>query len=46
MNRKMWFNEEKVAIALEILRGDEPASVISCPTARNSTMLFFLSNIA
>ncbi len=28
MNRKLWANEEKVAIILEILRGDEPAAVI------------------
>jgi len=28
MNRKLWSNEEKVAILLEILRGDEPAAVI------------------
>ncbi len=28
MNRKLWSSEEKVAIILEILRGDEPAAVI------------------
>ncbi len=28
MNRKLWSNEEKVAIILEILRGDEPAAAI------------------
>ena len=27
MNRKLWSNEEKVAIILEILRGDEPAAI-------------------
>ena len=28
MNRKLWFKEEKVAIVLEILRGDDPTAVI------------------
>ena len=28
MNRKLWSNEEKVAIILEILRSDEPAAAI------------------
>ena len=28
MNRKLWANEEKVVIVMEILRGDEPAVVI------------------
>ncbi len=28
MNRKLWSNEEKVAIILEILRGDESAAAI------------------
>ncbi len=28
MNRKLWFNEEKVAIILEIPGGNEPASAI------------------
>jgi transposase-like protein len=28
MNRKLWSNEEKVSIILEILRGDEPAASI------------------
>ncbi len=28
MNRKLWSNEEEVAIVMEILRGDEPAAVI------------------
>ena len=28
MNRKLWFNEEKVSIVLEILRGDESAAAI------------------
>jgi len=28
MNRKLWSNEERVAIVLEILRGDEPAALI------------------
>ena len=28
MNRKLWSNEEKVAIVLEILRSDEPVAVI------------------
>jgi len=28
MNRKLWSNEEKVSIILEILRGNEPAAVI------------------
>ncbi len=28
MNRKLWSNEEKVAIVLEILRGDESAAAV------------------
>ena len=28
MNRKLWANEEKVVIVMEILRGDEPAVVM------------------
>ncbi len=28
MNRKLWSNEEKVSIVLEILRGDESAASI------------------
>ena len=28
MNRKLWSNEEKVAIILEMLRSDESAAVI------------------
>ena len=28
MNRKLWANEEKVAIVMGILRGDEPAVVM------------------
>jgi len=28
MNRKLWSNEEKVSIILEILRGDESAAAI------------------
>jgi len=28
MNRKLWSNEEKVAIIIEILRGDESAAAI------------------
>ena len=28
MNRKLWSNEEKVSIVLEILRGDESAAAI------------------
>jgi len=28
MNRKLWSNEEKIAIVLEILRGDESAASI------------------
>ena len=28
MNRKLWSNEEKVTIVLEIIRGDESAASI------------------
>jgi len=28
MNRRVWFNEEKATIVLEMLRGDEPMAVI------------------
>ena len=28
MNRKLWSNDEKVAIVLEILRGDESAAAV------------------
>ncbi len=28
MNRKLWSNEEKVAIILEMLRSDEPAAAV------------------
>jgi len=40
MNRKLWSNEEKVSIILEILRGDEPAAVICTQHGVSATQVY------
>ncbi len=40
MNRKLWSNEEKVAIILEILRGDEPAAAICTKHGVSATQAY------
>ncbi len=40
MNLKLWPNEEKVTIVLEILRGDEPAAVICARYGVSTTQAY------
>jgi transposase-like protein len=40
MNRKLWSNEEKVAIILEILRGDESVAVICTRHRMSATQAY------
>ena len=40
MNRKLWSNEEKVSIVLEILRGDESAASICARHGVSATQAY------
>jgi transposase len=40
MNRKLWSNEEKVSIVLEVLRGDESAALICTRHGVSATQVY------
>ncbi len=40
MNRKLWSNEEKIVMILEILRGDAPAAAICTRHGVSATQVY------